>query len=144
MELHGWLYNKQTKTRIYPSWTGYYKVPAAQITEVGNIAGFVLATNIKLNEAWPEGNVRVNTNEAFNLTLPGTYIALQLDSGATEANIAAGKKVAVFLNTSSKYGKLTTTGTTNATDLPNVTFTGTYENHGTADAPIWVAEVYIA
>lgn len=122
--------------------TGYYKVPTATLT-LADIAGFVLGTNVKLNETWPEGNVQVNSNEAFNLTLPGTYIAIELDSTATVSDIAAGKAVAVFLNTALKYGKLTTTGTTDATDLDGVVFTGIYENQGTTAAPKYVAEVLI-
>lgn len=118
-----------------------YEAITSTVT-LAEIAGFVMGTNVKLNEVWPEGQVRVNPGEAFNLALPGTYMAIELDA-PTVANIAAGKAVAVFLNTASKYGHLTTTGESGATDLSGVVFTGVYENIGTSASPVYLAEILI-
>ena len=119
---------------------GYYEAITAQVT-IDQIAGFVMGTNVKLNELWPEGQVQVNPGEAFNLTLPGTYMAIEVASDATEANIAANKKVFVDLTT----GKLTTLDKTSETvvELPNVVFTGTWEDRGTAAAHKYLAEILI-
>lgn len=119
---------------------GYYEAITAQVT-IDQIAGFVMGTNVKLNELWPEGQVQVNPGEAFNLTLPGTYMAIEVASDATEANIAANKKVFVDLTT----GKLTTSDKTSETvvELPNVVFTGTWEDRGTATAHKYLAEILI-
>ena len=118
----------------YSSTKGYYEA-ITETTTIDQIAGFVLATNVKLNTKWPEGDVQVEAGEAFNLVLPGSYMAIELEVDAVEANIAANKKVAVKLDT----GKLTTSGITDATDLPNVVFTGTYEKHGN----VFYAEILI-
>lgn len=128
---------------VHSSTAGYFEVPTSTISAVTDIAGFVLGTNVKLNEQWPEGQVQTNPGEAFNITLPGTYMAVELDAGANTGDILPGATVAVILNTANKYGKLTTSGASGATDFPAVVFTGTYENHGTDDAPKIVAEIYI-
>lgn len=107
----------------YGSSAGYFKAITEALASVDKVAGFVLATNVKLNEKWPEGDIKVNPGEAFNLVLPGSYLAIALDSAAVETDIAANKSVGVVLAT----GKCTT-----AQDnvLPNVVFTGLYEKHG--------------
>lgn len=114
---------------------GYFEAISGAVT-LADIAGFVLATNVKLAENWPGSTVQVNPGEAFNLTLPGSYLAIELDAGAVEGNIAANKPVGVILAS----GKLTTeVVTATAPALPNVVFTGMYEKHGTT----LVAEIYV-
>lgn len=121
--------------------TGYFKAITGQIT-LDKIAGFVLATNVKVAEGFPGTNVQVNPGEAFNLTLPNTYMAVELDAGATEAQVKANATVEVILTS----GKLTTVDKHDGADivaLPGVVFTGMVENHGTALQPKLVAEIYI-
>ena len=119
---------------------GYYEAITGTVT-LDQIAGFTLATNVKLAEDWPGETVQINPNEAFNLALPNTYMAIELDSGATPAQILANKGVYVILAT----GKLTTADKSSdgIVALTNVVFTGLYENHGTSAAPKYVAEILI-
>ena len=129
---------------VYGSAAGEYAVPASTISAVGNIAGIVVGTNVKLATTYPAGpSVEVETpvGEAFNLLLKG-YIAVELDAPNT-SNIAEGKAVACYLNTASKYGHLTTSGVGGATDVPGWYFTGVYENKGTDASPVYVAEIVI-
>lgn len=118
----------------FSSTKGYYEAITSTVT-LADIAGFVLATNVKLANDWPATTWAVNPGEAFNLVLPGSYLAVELDESAVESNIAANKAVAVIL----ANGKLTTTGVSGATDLPGVVFTGMYELHGTTK----VAEILV-
>ena len=118
---------------VYSTTDGYYTKPAT-ITAAAEVAGFVVATNVKVPENYPGTVVQVNPGEAFNLLHSG-YIAVAVDSGATDANIAAGKKVAVLPN-----GKITTSGTATAIDLDGVVFTGTKETVG----GVKLAEIYKA
>lgn len=103
---------------------GYYEAITGTVT-AADIAGFVLGTNVKLNELWPEGQVQVNPGEAFNLVLPGSYLAIALDATAVEANIKANAKVYAIPAT----GKCTTVSASNI-ELPGVVFTGMVEKHG--------------
>ena len=105
---------------VYSTTDGYYTKPAA-ITAAAQVAGFVVATNVKLPENYPGTTIQVNPGEAFNLLHSG-YIAIELDTGAVDANVAAGKGVAVLPS-----GKITTAGVSTAIALTNVTFTGTKE-----------------
>lgn len=118
---------------VYSTTDGYYTKPAT-ITAATQVAGFVVATNVKVPENYPGTTVQVNPGEAFNLLHSG-YIAVAVDSGATDSNIAAGKKVAVLPN-----GKITTSGTATAIDLDGVVFTGTKETVG----GVKLAEIYKA
>ena len=103
--------------------TGYYeKFSTAKKTDV---AGFVLATNVKLAAEWGKDAVKVEPGEAFNLLLDG-YIAIKLAANAVESNIKPGSKVAV----TDANGSLTTSGVESTTDLTNCTFTGVYEKQG--------------
>lgn len=114
---------------------GYFEAITGAVT-LADIAGFTLATNVKLSETWPATDVQINPGEAFNLVLPGSYLAIELDSGASEAKVIANKPVAVILAT----GKCTTeVATSTAPALPNVVFTGLYEKHGDKI----VAEIYV-
>lgn len=118
---------------------GYFEKGA--LTTVADAAGFVVATNVKLAQDWPGTTVQVNPGEAFNLLVNG-FIAVELDSGVTVANIKANAQAYVILAT----GKLTTSDNA-ASDtvvaLPNVVFTGLYEDHGTESAHKYVAEIYV-
>ena len=105
---------------VYSTTAGYYTKPAT-ITAATQVAGFVVATNVKLPENYPGTTIQVNPGEAFNLLHSG-YLAIELDSGAVDANVAAGKGVAVLPS-----GKITTAGVSTAIALTNVTFTGTKE-----------------
>lgn len=105
---------------VYSATAGYYTKPAT-ITAATQVAGFVVATNVKLPENYPGTTIQVNPGEAFNLLHSG-YLAVELDSGAVDANVAAGKGVAVLPS-----GKITTAGVSTAIALTNVTFTGTKE-----------------
>ena len=105
---------------VYSTTDGYYTKPTT-ITAAAQVAGFVVATNVKLPENYPGTTIQVNPGEAFNLLHSG-YLAVELDSGAVDANVAAGKGVAVLPS-----GKITTAGVSTAIALTNVTFTGTKE-----------------
>ena len=102
---------------------GYYEAISATVT-IADIAGFVLATNVKLANDWPATEVAVNPGEAFNLVLPGSYLAIELDSTAVEANVKANAQVYVIPAT----GKCTTVSSSNLA-LPGVVFTGMVEKH---------------
>lgn len=119
---------------------GYYK-SAAGASAVANICGFILATNVKLATQWPNGGVEVEKGEAFNLFCDG-FIAVELDSAATAAQITPNAQMCVILST----GKVTTADKYNASTapyLPNAVFTGEYEDQGTVASPKLVAEVYV-
>ena len=105
---------------VYSTTDGYYTKPTT-ITAAAQVAGFVVATNVKVPENYPGTTIQVNPGEAFNLLHSG-YLAIELDSGAVDANVAAGKGVAVLPS-----GKITTAGVSTAIALTNVTFTGTKE-----------------
>lgn len=102
---------------------GYYEAISTTVT-LADIAGFVLATNVKLANDWPATEVAVNPGEAFNLVLPGSYLAIELDSTAVEANVKANAQVYVIPAT----GKCTTVSSSNLA-LPGVVFTGMVEKH---------------
>lgn len=103
---------------------GYYEAITGTVA-LTDIAGFVLGTNVKLNEKWPEGDVHVNPREAFNLVLPGSYLAIALDAAAVENDVKANAQVYAIPAT----GKCTTVSTSNLA-LPGVVFTGMVEKHG--------------
>lgn len=118
---------------------GYFKKLTA-VTKVEDIAGIVVATNVKLNLEWPEGKVQTLPGEPFNLLIDG-FIAVELDAKAVEANVLANKPV---------YVTPTATFTTEVNDgaaqnpvanfkLPNAVFTGEVEEDGDK----LIAEIYI-
>lgn len=114
---------------VYGSTTGYYK-KATALTDINEFAGFVLATNVKLEDTWCGENKGPVTypGEAFNLFMNG-FIAIALKSDATLAQIKNGAKVAVVLATAD-----VTTADKIANDtiveLPGYEFTGIYEKQG--------------
>lgn len=114
---------------VYGSSTGFYK-KGTTITSVDEVAGFVLATNVKLEDTWG-----VATSSMFGpVTLPGEafnrfvsgFMAIALKSDATIAEIKNGAKVAITLATCD-------TTTADKIDdstifaLPGYTFTGIYD-----------------
>lgn len=113
---------------------GYYEAITGAVT-IDEIAGFVLATNVKLAVDYPGTKVETLPGEAFNLTLPMSYMAIKLDSTAVEGDIKANKQVYAIPAT----GKCTTISASNLA-LPGVVFTGEYER-GSDGA--FVAEIYI-
>ena len=62
----------------FSSTKGYYEAITSTVT-LANIPGFVLATNVKLATEWPgtDESVKVLPGEAFNLVLPGSYLAIE-------------------------------------------------------------------
>lgn len=114
---------------------GYFEAITGTVT-LADIAGFVLATNVKLALEWPatDESVKVLPGEAFNLVLPGSYLAIELDTTAVEDNVKANGQVYAIPAT----GKCTTEADSNLA-LPGVVFTGMVEKHGKA----LVAEIYV-
>lgn len=112
---------------------GYFEAITGTVT-LADIAGFALATNVKLAEDWPATKVQVNPGEAFNLVLPGSYLAIKLDSTVQENNVKANAQVYCIANT----GKCTTEKSSNLV-LPGVVFTGLCEKHGED----LIAEIYV-
>lgn len=118
------------------STAGYFEA-AAGATAITDIAGFTVATNVKLAQDWPGTTVQINPGEAFNLLIKG-FIAIELDANATEASVVSNAQACVILAT----GKVTTADKYDATTtpyLPNVVFTGVKE---TQNGKI-VAEIYV-
>lgn len=115
---------------VYGSTTGYYK-KATALTSIDEFAGFVLATNVKLEDTWGKTNVGPITNpcEAFNLFMNG-FIAIALKSDATLAQIKNGAKVAVVL-ASAEVTTADKIAASTIVELPGYEFTGIYEQQGT-------------
>lgn len=112
---------------------GYFEAPAG-IADVKDVAGIVVATNVKLAENWPGTVVQVNPGEAFNLLING-FIAVKLAASTTVGQIMANAAVAIKAD-----GSFTTANDTKVGDLPNVVFTGLYERQ--ADGSV-LAEIYV-
>ena len=119
---------------VYGTTKGYFAKPTT-ITNVSEIAGFILATNVKLTTEWPGETVKTLPGEAFNLLING-FLAIALDESAVEANVKPN--AAVY---ATPAGKCTTeAGASNANfKLPNVVFTGMVEAHG----DVLFAEIYV-
>lgn len=103
---------------------GYYQTigTGATITDPKQIAGWVVATNVKLNETFGGEDVETKPGEAFNLMVSG-YIALPATL-TTPANMKYGDPVYV-----SSTGVVSNTAGSGAfaTAVPNMMFTGTWE-----------------
>ena len=110
---------------------GYFE-KLTSVSAATDVAGIVLATNVKLNLQWPEGNVQTLPGEAFNLLVNG-FVAVKLDTAAVEGHVLANKPVYV-----TPQATLTTEEASNFA-LPNVVFTGEVEKHGDT----LVAEIYV-
>lgn len=112
---------------VYGSQTGYYK-RASKLASVDDIAGFVLATNVKLEDIWqgqPMFGPTTMPGEAFNLFMNG-FIALTLKSDATLAQIKEGAKIGVTLATTDLTTADKIDGST-IVELPGYEFTGIYD-----------------
>ena len=99
----------------YGSQVGYYKA-ATLVAAVGDIAGVILATNVKLSGVWPDENQAglVKPAEAFNLMLDG-YVAIELDDSVeTETATAVAAIGAITTDTDIIAGKKYYTRATNA------------------------------
>ena len=115
----------------YSSTKGYFE-KLKTVTRAEDVAGIVLATNVKLNLAWPEGDIKTLPGEAFNLLVNG-FIAVKLDKAAVEASVLPNKQVYV-----TSTATLTTEDDGNFA-LPGVVFTGEVEKQG-EDI---IAEIYV-
>lgn len=116
----------------FGSQTGYYK-KATALTNINEFAGFVLATNVKLEDTWAGQQVGPTTfpGEAFNVFMNG-FIALALKSDTVVAQIKEGTKVGVTLATA----ELVTADKINSStivELPGYEFTGVYDYQTFAD-----------
>lgn len=118
---------------VTTSTPGYFEAPDG-IADVKDVAGFVVATNVKLAENWPGTIVQVNPNEAFNLLIKG-FLAVPLAASATIGNVMANAPVAIKAD-----GSITTSNDTTVGTLPNTVFTGLYEvqKDGTTLVEIYV------
>lgn len=121
----------------YGSNAGYYTKPAS-FSAATDVAGVLLATNVKLSLSWPAptGSVTTAVGDALNILVDG-FVAMKLDSGATEAQIANGKQAALILAT----GLLTTADkvTTGIVLMPGYYFTGMFDTIADGD----IAEVHV-
>ena len=117
--------------------TDGYFLPAGEMLDINEFAGFALATNVKVAENFPGTIVQINPGEAFNLFLNGG-IAIELDDAATMAQVKSNLVPHLILAT----GKVTTADKYNAgtiVPIPNATFTGIKETQGTKK----IAEIYV-
>lgn len=127
---------------VFSSTKGYFSaVPSSGLTSINQLAGITVATNVKVAQDWPATIVQINPGEAFNLLVKG-FIAIELDSEATEASVTANSQVAMILATG-KFTSADKIASTTVVAVPNAVFTGVVENHGTAVAPKLYAEIYI-
>lgn len=117
---------------------GYFSAVNAnnKLTAAGQIGGIVLATNVKMPSDWPANTVQVDVGEAFNLFMDG-FVAVELDAGATIANIVPNAPVYV----TDEGGFTDSSSSTFA--LSGAVFTGCYENIGTVSTPKYLAEIYV-
>lgn len=122
------------------SQTGYFTAVTSSNTlaEASDIGGIVLGTNVKLAEDYPGKTVQVNVGEAFNLLING-FVAIQLDSGAKIEEVKPNASVYFTAN----GGFTTATATNKVGAIPSTVFTGEYENVGTTEAPVYLAEIYV-
>lgn len=119
---------------MYGTTKGFFK-KATAVTAASELAGFVVATNVKLTTEWPGNKVQTLPGEAFNLLVNG-FIAIELDTSAVEANVQPNKQVYI-----TKAGKCTTEAGTDPANIavPNTVFTGMVEAHG----DVLFAEIYV-
>lgn len=107
----------------------------ASASAVSEIAGFVLGTNVKVAEGFATNVVQVNPGEAFNLVLPGSYLAVEYTQSDEGVGPAPRSQVYVKL----ADGSLHDASDTGIVALPGVEFTGAWEMHGETA----VAEIYV-
>lgn len=118
----------------FGSTTNMYESAEDGVSAVTELAGFVVATNVKLAD-WPENKVHTYPGEAFNLLFNG-FIAVKLNNTAVASDIVPNAPVKVKLADAT----LTTNSVTSGTDvLPNTVFTGKYE----VQDSVIIAEIYV-
>lgn len=125
---------------------GYFAaVDATQtIAAVTDIKGICLATNVKLDEVFGGDDVKTMPGEAFNLMIRG-FMAVELAGSGKIAEVLANASVYATASggfTTATDAAALKTGQT-ATPIPNMVFTGEYENIGTTAAPKYLVEIYI-
>ena len=117
-------------TAVYPgdvvmvgSASGSY-LPASSLSDMSEVAGIVLATNVKVPTEYPapQGPVAFQPGEAFGLLVRG-FVAVKLDAGADLSDAVEGAPV--YLTAA---GKITTVSTSNI--LTPWKFMGITELHG--------------
>lgn len=116
--------------------TGYFEAinSSNTVSAVGDLGGFVVATNVKLAQDWPGTTVQVNPGEAFNLLVNG-FIAVELSANAVGTDITMNAAVYFDAN-----GAITTTSdATKIAAIPNTVFTGLVETQGSKK----FAEIYV-
>ena len=101
-------------------------VVASSVAAASDIAGVLLATNIKVPSVWPagSGSVATNAGEQFNLIVRG-FVAVELDADAVLADAVEGAPVYI-----TSAGKLTPDSSGNI--ALSWKFTGVTELDGTA------------
>ena len=116
---------------------GYFEAVNSgnQLSDAAEIGGIVLATNAQMPIDWPANTIAVLPGTAFNLFMNG-FIAIELDAGATVANVVANAPVYVTANG-------TFTDDNSGTFAIPAVFTGVVENIGTALSPVYLAEIYV-
>lgn len=108
------------------STAGRYTAPGASTT-IGQIAGFVLATNVKVPNTYPASTAdqTYTAGDAFNLMIKG-FIACPVTLGDAET-ITNGAAVYVMIGNAADAGVLTVaghSGSGTATQLPGAYYTG--------------------
>lgn len=115
---------------------GFFNVATA-ITKSSDVAGVLLATNVKLITDFFNGssmNVVTKAGEAFNLMTKG-FVALEVKTGTDLSTLKEGLQVGLTAD-----GKLVLSTTTSAIAMSNWYFTGVTE---TLDDGTLLAEVEI-
>lgn len=125
---------------------GYFAaVDATQtISAVTDIKGVCLATNVKLDMEFGGDDVKTVPGEAFNLMIKG-FMAVELANAGKIAEVLPN--AGVYATASGAFTTATDanalkSGST-AVAIPNMVFTGEYENIGTSEAPKYLVEIYI-
>ena len=132
---------------VFTGGAGVYNAPASGAT-IGQYAGFVLATNVKVPTTYPASytDQEYLAGQAFNLMIKGS-IAVRVGSAATLANIVNGAPVYVTLAT----GAIVTSSEASSdvtVQLPGAYFTGvttlaggTLGSTTVGDSAVYLAEV---
>lgn len=120
------------------STAGYFQAVTANNTvlNVNQIGGIVVATNVKLAQDWPGTTVQVNPGEAFNLLING-FIAVELASTVTIGDVKPN--AGVYITAAGAFTGSSDGAKLGENPLPNVVFTGLYEQHGDK----YYAEIYV-
>lgn len=123
----------------YSGTIGHYEVVSVSnpLTDIKELAGIVLATNIKLAGIYPDNkpNTPTHPGEEFNLFLNGG-IAVALASGVEASTIKEGDRVYVTAD-----GKFTNVAASNF-EWPNAEFTGITDKDWN-DPTIIAAEIFV-